>query len=174
MNDYSIGKLARERPYHRAYARFREAEASLACRDRAGAFEALPEAGEIAVRLGARPLLDTITALARRARIPWERPPEEAAHPESGAADRAAGGRAGSLRVEGDPAAAVLAEFGLTPREREVLELIAQGLTNRQIAATHISIYTAGIHVSRIPGKLGVTSRTEAASKAYRVGIVAR
>ena len=166
---------ARERPYHHAYARFREAEASLGCGDRAGASEALPEAGEIAVRLGARPLLDAITALARRARIPWERRPEEAVHPEPGAADRAAGGRAESLRVEGDPAAAVLAEFGLTPREREVLELMAQGLTNRQIAATlYISVYTAGIHVSRILGKLGVTSRTEAASKAYRLGIVAR
>ncbi len=74
-----------------------------------------------------------------------------------------------------DAAAALASELGLTPREREVLELVARGMTNRQIADTlFISVNTAGIHVSRILGKLDVASRTEAASKAYRLGLVAR
>jgi len=76
---------------------------------------------------------------------------------------------------EVDEAAALAAELRLTAREREVLELLAQGVTNRQIADTlYISVYTAGIHVSRILGKLGAASRTEAASIAYRLGLVAR
>ena len=68
-----------------------------------------------------------------------------------------------------------VSEFGLTRRELDVLELLADGMTNRQIAAAlFISVYTAGVHVSRILGKLDVKSRTEAASKAYRLGMVSR
>ena len=52
----------------------------------------------------------------------------------------------------------------LTPRERQVLALLAQGYTNRAIAeALVITERTAEIHVSNILGKLGVTSRTQAA-----------
>ncbi len=52
----------------------------------------------------------------------------------------------------------------LTPREREVLELLARGYTNREIAATLvIAEVTAKVHVRRIIQKLGVRSRTEAA-----------
>jgi DNA-binding CsgD family transcriptional regulator len=146
--------LARNRPYCRAYARWREAEALLAHGQRATATSALREAAETAAGLGAGPLMDAIAALARRARIPIAVPEPEAARPEPGPGDRAA------------------AELGLTPREREVLELVAQGQTNRQIAAAlYISVYTAGVHVSRILGKLGATSRTEAAAMAYRRGI---
>jgi DNA-binding NarL/FixJ family response regulator len=84
------------------------------------------------------------------------------------------GARALHTRAKDEPAAAP-SELGLTPREREVLELVAQGMTNRQIAdALFISVNTAGIHVSRILGKLDVASRTEAAVKAYRLGLVAR
>jgi len=55
----------------------------------------------------------------------------------------------------------------LTPREREVLELIAQGLTNREIAKTlFVSEATAKVHVRHILEKLGVRSRTEAALRA--------
>ena len=48
----------------------------------------------------------------------------------------------------------------LTPREREVLAMVAEGKTNREIgAALFISESTAGVHVSNILGKLGVSSR---------------
>ena len=151
--------LARGRPYHRAYARYREAEASLGRGERKEATKALGEAAEIATGLGARPLLGAVEALGRRARIPLQR---STAAPDGGAA-------------EVNEGAALAAELGLTAREREVLELVAQGMTNRQIADTlFISVHTAGIHVSRILGKLDVASRTEAASKAYRLGLVAR
>jgi DNA-binding CsgD family transcriptional regulator/tetratricopeptide (TPR) repeat protein len=58
---------------------------------------------------------------------------------------------------------------GLTPREREVLELVMAGATNRQIATRlFISDKTASVHVSRILTKLGVTSRQDAATVARR------
>jgi DNA-binding NarL/FixJ family response regulator len=60
----------------------------------------------------------------------------------------------------------------LTEREREVLVLVAQGLSNRQIAdSLVISERTARTHVSNILGKLGVASRTQAALLAIREGI---
>ena len=65
------------------------------------------------------------------------------------------------------------AELGLTAREREVLGLVALGRTNRQIAdELFISENTAGVHVSNIIGKLGVTGRGEAAALAYRLGLI--
>jgi DNA-binding CsgD family transcriptional regulator len=61
----------------------------------------------------------------------------------------------------------------LTPREREVLAMVAAGLTNREIGeALFISESTAGVHVSHLMAKLGVGSRTEAAAWAYRAGLV--
>lgn len=61
----------------------------------------------------------------------------------------------------------------LTPREREVLTMVAAGMTNREIGqALFISESTAGVHVSNLMAKLGVGSRTEAASVAYRAGLV--
>jgi DNA-binding NarL/FixJ family response regulator len=60
----------------------------------------------------------------------------------------------------------------LTDREREVLVLVAQGLSNQQIAdALVISERTARTHVSNILSKLGVASRTQAALLAIREGI---
>jgi DNA-binding NarL/FixJ family response regulator len=62
--------------------------------------------------------------------------------------------------------------FGLTDRERQVLALVAAGATNREIAAElFMAEKTASVHVSRILGKLGVRSRTEAAAVAYRQGL---
>ena len=63
-------------------------------------------------------------------------------------------------------------QFGLTAREREVLDLLVDGRSNRQIAdLLFISVNTAGVHVSNILGKLGVASRGEAAALAYRLGL---
>jgi DNA-binding NarL/FixJ family response regulator len=60
----------------------------------------------------------------------------------------------------------------LTDREREVLVLVAQGLSNQQIAdSLVISERTARTHVSNILSKLGVASRTQAALLAIREGI---
>lgn len=60
--------------------------------------------------------------------------------------------------------------LGFSPREREVLGLLAYGYTNRQIA-THltISVKTASVHVSHILGKLGVAQRIEAAAIAQKL-----
>ena len=140
-----------DRPYYAALARWREAEACLAMGDRPEAGEALRAAHLGASRLGARPLLESVTALARRARI--------------------------SLEVDDaveTPTPAEIDRYGLTPRELEVLELLAEGRTNRQIAeALFISESTAGVHVSNILGKLGATNRVEAAAIAYRMGATA-
>ena len=61
--------------------------------------------------------------------------------------------------------------YGLTKREAEVLVEVAAGCTNREIAANlFISESTAGVHVSNILGKLGVSTRTEAARLGARSG----
>jgi len=61
----------------------------------------------------------------------------------------------------------------LTPREREVLQMLAIGLGNKEIAARmRISEHTAKFHVASILGKLGATSRTEAAAVGMRLGLV--
>jgi DNA-binding CsgD family transcriptional regulator len=137
-------------PYPAAYARWRQAEALLARRgSRAEATAALRQAYETAERLGAAPLRRELEDLARRARIGLEEPAAEA------------------------PAARRAEPFGLTPREREVLALLAEGRSNPQIAdELFISVKTVGIHVSNILAKLGVTSRVEAAAVAHRGGLV--
>jgi DNA-binding NarL/FixJ family response regulator len=62
---------------------------------------------------------------------------------------------------------------GLTRREREVLGLVAEGLTNREIAQTlFVTEKTAGAHVSSILSKMRVRSRLEAATAAQRLGLL--
>jgi DNA-binding CsgD family transcriptional regulator/tetratricopeptide (TPR) repeat protein len=130
-------------PYPLAYALLRAAGAAAAHADRDAAAARLPKAAELATRLGARPLLDQISRLARRARIDL---PPAAGH------------------------AAPVPPFGLTAREMEVLRLVAAGHSNQQIAAElFISAKTASVHVSNILGKLGVTSRAGAAATAHRL-----
>lgn len=66
-----------------------------------------------------------------------------------------------------------LVEEPLTPREREVLQLIARGQTNQQIARElTLSISTVKTHVEHIIGKLGVSDRTQAAVYAAEVGLL--
>jgi DNA-binding CsgD family transcriptional regulator len=122
--------------------------------DRAAREEAatrLRRAARLAADLGAQSLTKQIAILARRAGISLVTSAGETAagHPGSGHS----------------PGTAPLA---LTNREYEVLRLITAGQSNREIAATlFISPKTASVHVSNILGKLGATSRTEAAAKAH-------
>jgi DNA-binding NarL/FixJ family response regulator len=61
----------------------------------------------------------------------------------------------------------------LTPRESEVLALMAEGLTNRQIAGRlGVSEHTVKFHVDTILGKLGAHSRTDAVTRAARAGLI--
>jgi DNA-binding CsgD family transcriptional regulator len=146
---------ARPVPFQAAYARWRQAEAALAVRDRAQAAQALLAAHATAARLGAEGLRSELEALARRARI-------ELSAGEPAPAEEAA-----------SSASAVAAELGLTAREHEVLEHVALGQTNRQIAdELFISVKTAGVHVSRILHKLGAANRSEAGAIAHRLGLV--
>jgi DNA-binding CsgD family transcriptional regulator len=144
------------RPWYAAYSRYRQGEALLGTGSRSEAATLLAEVRATAESMGAAPLRATIDGLARRARLTLQEPTQAAA-------------------VEAVPPAvdAVAADpFGLTSREREVLALVAEGHTNRWIAeALFISESTAGVHVSNILGKLGVTSRTEAAAVAVRLGL---
>jgi DNA-binding CsgD family transcriptional regulator/tetratricopeptide (TPR) repeat protein len=138
-------------PYRAAYAGHRQAEALLATGDRNAAAVVLGRAAAITGRLGARPLDTEIKALARRARL-----------------DLAPAGTAAAAAGPPTPAA----QFGLTPREVEVLALVAAGRSNRQIAqALFISPRTASVHVSNILAKLGVAGRVEAATVAHRLGL---
>jgi len=72
-----------------------------------------------------------------------------------------------------EPTASNGAEVDLTPRERDVLDLIAAGATNKEIAERlSISLYTVKSHVRNILGKLQVSSRREAAKAATRKGLL--
>jgi DNA-binding CsgD family transcriptional regulator len=138
-----------EDPYLIAYALLRRAEVACEAADRESASSAAQEAARLAAALGAAPLLGDVRALARRARLRIEADAPEAETTKAG-----------------------IDAFGLTQREREVLELLADGRSNPQIAAElFISRKTASVHVSNILGKLGVASRGEAAAVAHRLGL---
>ena len=159
-----------ERPYAVAYARWREAEAAALAGDRERATAAVRAACEITRRLGAAWLHGEVEALAARARLTLDPAPEA---PATGAADadRLRDGAA----PDGDSTAGAPAPddpFGLTPRERQVLALVAAGATNREIGSElFMAEKTASVHVSRILAKLDVRTRTQAAAVAHRLGL---
>ena len=129
--------------YEQARSRWRLGEALLAAGDRAAASDQVAEAHAVAVRLGATPLRTSLEALARRGRL--------------------------------DVAGVRPVDVGavLTPREAEVLALLAAGRTNRQVGAQlYISEKTASVHVSNILAKLGANGRTEAVAIAASRGLL--
>ena len=74
--------------------------------------------------------------------------------------------------AEGHGAAAQPLPKGLTPREAEVLKLVALGKTNQEIAeGLFISKATAKVHVRRVIAKLGVSDRTQAVVRALELGL---
>jgi DNA-binding NarL/FixJ family response regulator len=79
---------------------------------------------------------------------------------------------ADALMVATAPAGEKLAE-PITPRELEVLELLAEGLSNSAIASRlSISAHTVKFHVSSICAKLGAENRTDAVRRGVRLGII--
>jgi DNA-binding NarL/FixJ family response regulator len=129
--------------YEVARCRWRLTEALLGAGDREQVTVAAQAAHKAARRLGAEPLQAALELLARRGRL------------DLGA---------------GLPAERGMA--GLTPRELEVLRLLVEGRSNRQIAEQlFISGKTASVHVTNILAKLGVHSRLEAAATARRLGL---
>ena len=126
------------------YAAMQSARLALGDGDRDSAAELLRGALDQARPLGAAPMIAAIDELALR----------------------------GRLRLASDrPAQSV--ESPLTPREQEVLVLVARGLPNRRIGeALFISDKTASVHLSHIMAKLGATTRTEAVSLARQRGLL--
>src|SRR6266581_2385865 len=132
-----------------ARCRWRQAETLVVVgASRAEASVPLRDAHAVAARIGARPLTAELELLAQRARLDLAAPPV---------------GTPGAKR-------ALEELLGLTPREADVLALVARGYTNREIASTLvISVKTAGVHVSHILRKLDAPNRLEAAAIAHRL-----
>jgi ATP/maltotriose-dependent transcriptional regulator MalT len=144
-------RLGRE-VYLLAYALLRAAQHAWSAGNRDASGPMLEEAARLATQMGAEPFLKEAQVLARRARVTIaERVSEPVAE------------RAAQPNIEA---------LGLTDRELEVLQLVAAGRSNPQIAAElFISPKTASVHVSNIISKLGVSSRGEAAALSHRLGL---
>jgi DNA-binding CsgD family transcriptional regulator/tetratricopeptide (TPR) repeat protein len=181
----------RSAPYEVALARWRQAEASLGGGSgrsgRADARKPLLAATKAALKIEARPLLRALRELAGRARIqlPDEvdaflaestRQPVAVQVATNGAGGSDGhGGRSELVLAVAGAREAVVARgdtFGLSSREREVLLLVAEGRTNREIGEhLFISQKTVGVHVGNILAKLSVSGRVEAAAVAIRLGL---
>jgi DNA-binding CsgD family transcriptional regulator/tetratricopeptide (TPR) repeat protein len=173
-------------PYEVARARWRQAEALLGSGEgrpgRARARAPLQEAATIALGLAARPMLRELRELAGRAMLHLPDGIDEllgedglsAGVSVGGGTAVAAGERSALVRgVVGEVRTARTDTFGLSRREHEVLALISDGRTNREIGERlFISQKTVGVHVGNILAKLGVSGRVEAAAVAIRLGLV--
>ena len=138
-----------ERPPLAAYCRWRESEALAGSgASRLEASTPLRNARSVAARIGANPLLREIELLAERARLDVTPPGPASGDREPGHAEA----------------------LGLTPREADVLTLLARGYTNREIAVELvISVKTASVHVSHILQKLNAPNRFEASAIFHRL-----
>jgi DNA-binding CsgD family transcriptional regulator/tetratricopeptide (TPR) repeat protein len=187
---------ALDAPYDVALATWRQAEAVLGSGGgrsaRTRARVPLLESVELAIGLRAKPLLRELRELAGRARIALPAEVDallaadaprsvELSSAGNGTAARSGGptnGRSDIIRaVAGDPPEPGRRPdtFGLSGREREVLALVAQGRTNREIGERlFISQKTVGVHVGNILAKLEVSGRVEAATVAIRLGLTER
>lgn len=141
-------------PYFAAVAAYRQSEAILrrsggkSAIERATPATLLNDAYHVALALGAKPLADDAVDLARRARLALSDQAPVAVE-----------------SVSTDP-------FGLTQREHEVLNLVADGYSNGEIGTRlFVSRKTASVHVSNILRKLGASNRIEAAAIARRHGL---
>jgi DNA-binding CsgD family transcriptional regulator len=153
-------------PAESAYARFRHAEGLLRRSGvKADVATELETAWRSAVHLGAAPLRAEVEVLAKRARIKLGAAPQvEAAGVAHGAEPVLPAGQGGQRGVS---------PRGLSAREIEVLRLVAAGRSNGEIAERlFITRKTAGVHVTHILNKLGVSNRVEAAMAAARLGLV--
>ena len=143
---FALDELGKlQAPAHlRPLAGLRLAQHLVAGRERTEAKHVLATASAEAIAIGSTLLADRIGTLSQRAGFAVAPPPEES------------------------PVA------GLTPREIEVLQLVAEGRSNGEIgSALFISTKTASVHVSNILAKLGVSGRGEAAAVAHRIGLTA-
>jgi DNA-binding CsgD family transcriptional regulator/tetratricopeptide (TPR) repeat protein len=152
-------------PAEAAYVRFRHAEDALRRAGvRADVAAELQAAWRTTVQLGAAPLRADIEVLAGRARIKLDAGPGADIAATAAGAEPASDDRAGARA--GLP-------HGLSAREVEVLRLVAAGRSNGEIAERlFITRKTAGVHVTHILNKLGVSNRVEAAMAAGRLGLV--
>jgi ATP/maltotriose-dependent transcriptional regulator MalT len=128
-------------PWPLSYSLIHLAETLASAGRRSEASDALAEGWRIATHLGAAPLVADAERLAQAARLGLGEP------------------------TRSDDAPDPFARYGLTPREREVLTLVAAGRSNPEIARElFISPKTASVHVSNLLAKLGLSSRVQAAS----------
>lgn len=165
-----------KRPLEIAYAAWRRAESRLAGGMDAVGIQALRSAGVHARAYGIVPVVEEVDRLARWYRLEGLMAGD--AITDAAAATRGSEGSVGSTRqgvtapAEQVGEADLAAEYGLTPREIEVLRSLTRGRTNHEIGdALGISSKTASVHVSNILRKLDVTGRAEAARVGHRLGI---
>ncbi|MEO5941592.1 MAG: LuxR C-terminal-related transcriptional regulator, partial [Candidatus Limnocylindrales bacterium] len=149
-----------------AYARFRFAETALRQEGvKAAVGPELQAAWRAALSLGAPVLQAAIEVLARRARIALVAEAPGGAVPVED--ETGAPAAAGRTRPAARPT------HGLSAREIEVLRLVAAGRSNGEIGdLLFITRKTAGVHVTHILDKLGVSNRVEAAMAAARLGLI--